>query len=223
MPEQPLIVREAPRMRSRKLTRCGGCALYPDLCVCSSLPALQSRTEVVVLLHRLERYKTTNTGRLAARTLARGQSATRDRFASIEVTPVPRSYVLFPKPDAMPLTEAIAHGIDRLIVPDGTWPQAGRLAHLLLLGSHRILAGVERAFTGFSQVRIAVGRREALSLRALAVVLRLRDRLGGVFHLGLFGSSGHLVCTTWNECRGDQHTADPRRSQIGIRFHHRFT
>ena len=128
MPEQPLIVREAPRMRSRKLTRCGGCALYPDLCVCSSLPALQSRTEVVVLLHRLERYKTTNTGRLAARTLARGQSATRDRFASIEVTPVPRSYVLFPKPDAMPLTEAIAHGIDRLIVPDGTWPQAGRLA-----------------------------------------------------------------------------------------------
>jgi DTW domain-containing protein len=44
------------------------------------------------------------------------------------VTPVPRSHVLFPGPDALPLTEAIARGVDRLIVPDGTWPQAARLA-----------------------------------------------------------------------------------------------
>src|SRR5690349_16347490 len=114
-------------MRSRKLTRCGGCRLYPELCVCSSLPALATRVEGVVLVHRIERFKATNTGRRAARALARGQSVIRDRLVPLAVAPVPRSYVLFPKPDALPLTDAIACGIDRLIVPDGTWPQAARL------------------------------------------------------------------------------------------------
>ena len=126
--EQEMVVRDAPRMRSRKIPRCGGCGLYPQLCVCSSLPALQTRVEVVVLVHRLERFKSTNTGRLATRALARGLIVTGDQLSPLVVPPVPRSFVLFPRPDATPLTEAIASGIDRLIVPDGTWPQAGRLA-----------------------------------------------------------------------------------------------
>jgi DTW domain-containing protein YfiP len=123
-----MIVRGAPRMRSRRITRCVGCGLYPELCVCSSLPALHARVEVVVLVHQIERFKSTNSGRLAARALARGQCVTRDRCAPLWVEPVPRSYVLFPGPDAVPLTEALAAGIDRLIVPDGTWSQAARLA-----------------------------------------------------------------------------------------------
>jgi DTW domain-containing protein YfiP len=127
VPDQELIAPAVPRMRSRKVTRCCGCGLYPELCVCASLPALEARVEVVVLMHRLERFKSTNTGRLAARSLARGQSVIRDRLAPPVVAAVPRSYVLFPRPDALPLTAATAGGIDRLIVPDGTWPQAARL------------------------------------------------------------------------------------------------
>lgn len=123
-----MLARDAPPIRGRRIPRCDGCGLYPDLCVCSSLPVLHTRVEVVVLLHRLERLKTTNTGRLAARMLARGQSAIHPRLEPHRVTPVPRSYVLFPRPDALPLTVALAQNVDRLIVPDGTWPQAGRIA-----------------------------------------------------------------------------------------------
>jgi DTW domain-containing protein YfiP len=122
-----MAAHDAPRMRSRKITRCGGCGLYPELCLCAMLPALAARVEVIVLMHRLERFKSTNTGRLAARALARGRNVVRDRGTPVLVTPVPRSYVLFPRPDAVPLTAALACGIDRLIVPDGTWPQAARL------------------------------------------------------------------------------------------------
>lgn len=128
MTDQATITRDPPPMRSRKIARCVGCGLYPELCVCDSLPALQARVEIIVLMHRLERFKSTNTGRLAARALARGQCVARDRQVPLHATPVPRSYVLFPRPDAIPLTAAIASGIDRLIVPDGTWPQAARLA-----------------------------------------------------------------------------------------------
>jgi DTW domain-containing protein YfiP len=126
--EKEMIVRDGSRMRGRRLVRCDGCGLYPTLCVCASLPALQTRVEVVVLIHRRERVKSTNTGRLAVRALARSRSIVRDRVTPLVVTPVPRSYVLFPRVDAMPLTRAIAENIDRLIVPDGTWAQAGRLA-----------------------------------------------------------------------------------------------
>jgi DTW domain-containing protein YfiP len=126
--EEETVVRDVSPMRGRRLERCAGCGLYPKLCVCASLPALQTRVEIVVLMHRRERVKSTNTGRLAARALARGQSVVRDPSTPLMLTSVPRSYVLFPRVDAMPLTRAIAERIDRLIVPDGTWPQAGRLA-----------------------------------------------------------------------------------------------
>ena len=173
--KQEMIERDAPRMRCRKLVRCDGCGLYPELCVCASLPALQTRVEVVVLLHRLERFKSTNTGRLAARALARGVAVTRDRFTPLVVTPVPRSYVLFPRPDAMPLTEAIACGIDRLIVPDGTWPQAARLARRDPLCAGMPCVKLTRARPSHYTLRRSERRDALCSFEAIAEALRILE------------------------------------------------
>lgn len=117
---------EPKPMRSRRLSRCGTCGLYVALCECAALPVLATQTEVVVLLHRLERFKSSNTGKLAARMLARGTVVVGG--APVELPPSPGSYVLFPHATAIPLVEAQSRGLRRLIVPDGTWPQAGRLA-----------------------------------------------------------------------------------------------
>jgi DTW domain-containing protein YfiP len=113
-------------IRSRRLSRCGTCGLNEELCGCAALPRLEARTEVVVLLHRLERFKSSNTGKLAARMLARGQAIVASE--PIELAPSAGSYVLFPHASAISLADAQARGLTRLIVPDGTWPQAGRLA-----------------------------------------------------------------------------------------------
>lgn len=114
-------------MRTRRLIRCQGCGLSDSLCVCSSLPVLAPATRIVILAHRVELAKSTNTGRLVARML--GERAVL-QLHDAEWQPELSSqgaYVLFPADDAQPL-EHVADRIQTLIVPDGTWAQTRRLA-----------------------------------------------------------------------------------------------
>lgn len=111
-------------IRGRRLDRCVTCGLSAGLCECGSLVPLAVRTEVVVVVHPLERFKSTNTGRLAAHVLSRGTL----RIAGPREKPParPGTYVLFPREDAIPLEQVT--DLTTLIVPDGTWPQAGKIA-----------------------------------------------------------------------------------------------
>jgi DTW domain-containing protein YfiP len=115
---------DAAPIRSRRLPRCGTCGLFVALCGCSALPRIETRIEVLVVLHRLERFKSSNTGKLAARMLARSEVAVAG--AGDPPRTAAGSYVLFPRAGAVPLREA--RDLCRLVVPDGTWPQAGKLA-----------------------------------------------------------------------------------------------
>jgi DTW domain-containing protein YfiP len=114
----------APPIRSRRLVRCGTCGLFVGLCGCAALPRIETEIEVLVVLHRLERFKSSNTGKLAARMLARSEVAVAGRGEAPRF--VPGSYVLFPHASAVPIDQAT--DLRRLVVPDGTWPQAGRIA-----------------------------------------------------------------------------------------------
>lgn len=115
-------------MRTRRIPRCEVCGLHRGLCLCAELPQLATTIDVVVVLHRLEHFKSTNTGRLAARMLQRGAYVVRGGPPAPPEPPREGSWVLFPSASAVPLREAMARGLDRLIVPDGTWPQAGKIA-----------------------------------------------------------------------------------------------
>jgi DTW domain-containing protein YfiP len=114
-------------MRSRRLIRCQGCGLSDSLCVCSSLPVLSTTTRIVILAHRIELTKSTNTGRLVARMLGeRGALALHDAHWEPSALST-GAYVLFPAEDAQPLEEVVER-IQTLIVPDGTWAQTRRIA-----------------------------------------------------------------------------------------------
>src|SRR5689334_18917938 len=114
-------------MRTRRLIRCQGCGLSDSLCVCSSLPRLTPATRIVVLAHRVELAKSTNTGRLVTRMLGeRAVLQLHDAEWPAELSGQ-GAYVLFPADDAQPL-ERVADSIQTLIVPDGTWAQTRRLA-----------------------------------------------------------------------------------------------
>ena len=65
-------------MRSRRLPRCAGCGLSLGLCVCADLPRLCTRSELLLVVHRKEHFKSTNTGKLAARMLERAAYCVRD-------------------------------------------------------------------------------------------------------------------------------------------------
>jgi DTW domain-containing protein YfiP len=109
--------------------------MHSSLCVCPLVPTLDTRTRLVLVIHRAEDRKPTNTGRLAvlamknSEVLVRGhESSPTDSFAFSEAT---RPLFLFPHEDAVPLASlATVKGDDRpvtLIVPDGNWRQASKV------------------------------------------------------------------------------------------------
>jgi DTW domain-containing protein YfiP len=114
-----------------KLPRCAWCGLPLALCLCDELPRLRTRTRVVLIMHHVEQRRTTNTGRLAIRSLTQGQIRVRGLLDGPPRDPLPdgRKLLLFPREDAEILTPE--HGASEpvvLIVPDGNWNQAQRMA-----------------------------------------------------------------------------------------------
>ncbi len=112
--------------------RCPACMMYRELCICAEIPKLVTRSRLVLLIHYREARKPTNTGQLAARCLPNsevGIIGDRDR----PELPVigEHALLLYPADDAIPIAQAVALDPElprTLIVPDGNWRQAARMA-----------------------------------------------------------------------------------------------
>lgn len=115
--------------------RCDRCVMHASLCVCALVPVLETRTRLVLVIHRDEERKPTNTGRLALLAMKNSELCVRGRHS--EPTPgftwdeTTRPLLLFPHADAVLLASvAVVPGDDRpvtLIVPDGNWRQASKV------------------------------------------------------------------------------------------------
>lgn len=118
--------------RDNSPVRCPRCHVHVSLCLCSEIPSLVTLTKLVLIIHRIEHRKPTNTGLLASACLTnsevwlRGNSdATNENFA-LDRDTLP--LLLFPGEGATPLEDFA--GSPRpisLIVPDGTWRQASKV------------------------------------------------------------------------------------------------
>lgn len=118
-------------MRSRRLVHCEGCGLPVAVCLCAELPRLQIATRVVLVMHHVEAFRGSNTGRLAVRMLAGAEVRLRGgQTQGLPSAPLPegRRLLLFPSPGARVLSVAdAAPGPAVLLVPDGSWRQARRV------------------------------------------------------------------------------------------------
>jgi DTW domain-containing protein YfiP len=111
--------------------------MHNSLCVCALIPRIETRTRLLLLIHKSEHRKPTNTGRLAAECLVRSVVMVRGNaeapsepfVAEAGTQPV----LLFPHEGSVSLTEIAARARCRpdqpvtLIVPDGTWRQASKI------------------------------------------------------------------------------------------------
>jgi DTW domain-containing protein YfiP len=106
------------------------------LCICAHAPELALATHVTVLMHWREVAKTTNTGRLIRLVSTNSQVQIRgDRRIPFDartlLSPERQPLLLFPTQDAILLTPEFTHQFERpihLIVPDGNWNQARKVA-----------------------------------------------------------------------------------------------
>ena len=131
-PTTPIAVRATlggRALRGWRRLRCAACGLPTDVCVCDELPTVATVTRIAVVMHRIESVRSTNTGRLVVKVVA--DSVLRVRGARDDVpteAPPGRRLVLFPSESARPLCGADADGATTLVVPDGSWAQARRIA-----------------------------------------------------------------------------------------------
>ncbi len=126
--------RESPRSKrarsSDALDRCRRCGLHLPSCLCASLVPLALATRVVVLRHRRELHKPTNSGRLVPLTLVHSEVRTfGERDVALDtaglIDPTRHTLLLYPSRDSRELTQGeLCVGPITLIVPDADWRRA---------------------------------------------------------------------------------------------------
>jgi DTW domain-containing protein len=100
--------------------RCSRCLLQH--CLCAEVPAIATRTRVVIVRHHLEMFRASNTGRLA--NLALVNSELVDHPTQKLVAPE-GAWLVYPEG---PVTERIAAEPPKaIVVLDATWSQARRM------------------------------------------------------------------------------------------------
>lgn len=125
--------------RSHRTPRCPRCRLHERACVCATIPTLPLRTRIDLVMHEREVTKTTATGPVALLALpnhglhVHGLPDERVDLSHLD-DPTRRPLLLFPRDDAQVLDAAFVAADPRpvtLVVPDGNWKQAKRMARRL--------------------------------------------------------------------------------------------
>ncbi|WP_062380322.1 tRNA-uridine aminocarboxypropyltransferase [Pseudomonas abietaniphila] len=114
--------------------RCERCLRPENHCLCTLIPALDSRTRVLILQHPSEVNHALNTARLAVLGLNNAELVVGEVFHNLETmlnVPGYQARLLFPGEAASALT-ARTGDVEPLllVIPDGTWRKARKLLYL---------------------------------------------------------------------------------------------
>jgi DTW domain-containing protein YfiP len=111
--------------------RCPRCWLRRERCLCSEMPHVAARTQILLVRHAAERFKASNTGRLAIEAIAGARLLDYATEGSAPGMPAlegaardGRTWLLYPQGEPLAAPPA---ALERLVVVDGTWPQARRM------------------------------------------------------------------------------------------------
>jgi DTW domain-containing protein len=104
--------------------------MHRGLCVCALCVPIATRTRIVLVIHRAEIRKPTNTGHIAALCLPHSEIHVRGHegapsapIAWGDTQPV----LLFPHEDAQPIESLDLRRPVTLVIPDGNWRQASKV------------------------------------------------------------------------------------------------
>ena len=124
--------------RKRKtLDPCLKCFLHKSLCICAVIPILDLQTRLILVVHAKELKRTTNTGRLALHALVNSQIQVRgEGREALDLSPLLgpeyESLLLYPGEESIELSDFLqartSNRSVQLIVPDGNWRQASKVA-----------------------------------------------------------------------------------------------
>ncbi len=125
-----------PNRKRKTKDPCLECFLHKERCICLLIPSLETRSKVVLIIHAKELKRTTNTGRLALKSLKNSEMRIRGQtFAPVDLsdllTDQYQSLLFYPSEEAQELTSDYLKQFAKpiqLLVPDGNWRQASKVS-----------------------------------------------------------------------------------------------
>jgi len=161
--------------RGARGERCERCLFQRRVCLCGEVPALPSRTRIVIVRHHLERWRSSNTGRLAHLALPNSEIVDYGGGEPPRLPDLTGAWLLYPEGPAVDLVTPPA----QLVVLDATWSQARRmyrkLGALRGLPTLRLPEGPMAA----ARLRESPGPGRVSTIEAIARALRLLEGPAG--------------------------------------------
>jgi DTW domain-containing protein YfiP len=157
--------------------RCPRCWIQRAWCLCDLIPEIQTAIEVVIVRHRIEFWRTSGTGRIAALALGRCRIIQLDDdfdAVNAELEKLGGAWLLYPDGSTSPAPgSGTSAGPSRLIVLDGSWRQARRM--LKRLPALWLLPRLSLPDKPDPPLRLRTGRssRERSTLESIADAMRL--------------------------------------------------
>ena len=154
--------------------KCPRCLLQQRVCLCAEVPTIATRTHVVIVRHHLERFRSSNSGRLAH--LALPNSEIVDHGAGGQPAELPElsgAWLLFPEGE--PMRRVPEPPPRQLVVLDATWSQARRMYRKLdALRGMPILRLPDTPMPS-ARLRESPGPGRVSTIEAIARALRLLE------------------------------------------------
>lgn len=139
------------------------------------MPTIATRTRVVIVRHHSERFRSSNSGRLAHLALTNSEIVDHGGLAGpARLPPLDDAWLLFPEGD--PIDHIAGASPTQLVVLDATWSQARRMYRKLAgLRGLRLLRLPEAAATPVARMRAAPSPDRVSTIEAIARALRLLE------------------------------------------------
>ncbi len=154
--------------------------MHGSLCICDLTPRIETRTRLLLVIHRYEDRKPTNTGRLAAECLVNSEVVVRGHAAHpstpVSLPPDARAVLLFPHEDAVPIDRFA--GSSRpvtLIVPDGSWRQASKVRNRVPGLRDVPCVSLPRGARSTYRLRVDAHEQGLATIEAIARALRILE------------------------------------------------
>ena|SRR5436190_15555924 len=154
--------------------KCTRCLFQRRVCLCADIPTVTTRTRIVIVRHHLERFRSSNSGRLAHLALPNSEIIEHGGADGTARLPaLDGAWLLYPEG---PLAQApIASPPRTLIVLDATWSQARRMFRKLApLRGLPILRLPESAMPA-ARLREAPAPDRVSTIEAIARALRMLE------------------------------------------------
>ncbi|MGE0867021.1 MAG: tRNA-uridine aminocarboxypropyltransferase [Kofleriaceae bacterium] len=154
--------------------RCPRCLLQQRVCLCAQLPSIATATRIVIVRHHLEKWRSSNSGRLAH--LALPNSVVIDHGGSDGPAQLPAlegAWLLFP--EGTPTEVAPVPAPRQLVVLDATWSQARRMYRKLAALRGLPILRLPDAPMPTARLRESPGPGRVSTIEAIARALRILE------------------------------------------------